>query len=852
MDRAGLDGLLNGGDAFVGRERELGVVITLLLGRARLVTLVGPGGFGKTRLAVEAIRRYRKPSGADVLWVRLARLDASAPIVAIQEEIARSIASADFSSRTAEDAVVDALSRSERGDRARPTVLVLDNCEHLLPGIAHVAQRLLAKVRTLKILATSREPLRWVHEHRIAVASMSEPEAVELFRRRAEMLGRPVLDENTVREICLHLDNSPLCIQLAAARLVRVPLDILRQELSGEITGDRRMHWRDERWHGVEDRHRRVADVIDWSYQLCTPQERLLLERMSVFAAGADVVDPDGRGRVSAVSRAADLADIRAVCADDTGTAAATVRLMDADIGEVLNRLVSKSLVAAHFTTGSVRYSLVESVRLFAEHRVRERSSNAADEWTVAAERHMSYYRDRVVEAAGRWFGADERSMLDWALAAWDNILTAIDRSLAPSGDPEIGLQICAGLLGLRLPFFKGSFREVRSLTERTLAAVRSAGRPPTDLVLSTTGLIGWVALCQGERDDARRLLDDCIRMCEPHPDRPSQWRDSVDWETGLPAVVEFVWGSELFVSRNPAATVVLSRAAGKFAQLGDDSTAAVAELIAALAAVLLNPSPTARTLASAFRDRAEASGTIWAMAWADLIWGLVLTAEGEAEHALAFERAALQRQLDTQERWAALWTVQAHAWSLSRIISDLTAALSNDHARITTLATHIAQIIGGTATLRTHFGVAIESLGPFHDETLRAARIARKALGAKAFAAAEAAGALMNPDANEVHSYALGLTATVAAQPARPGPGDSAWQLLTNGEEQVAILAAAGWTDTAIAARRGSSRRTVNAQMASVRKKLAVNSREELILRMPATLTDEVAAEAARLPSAK
>ncbi|WP_159847529.1 ATP-binding protein [Nocardia sp. CY41] len=841
---------MDGGDAFVGRERELAVVISLLLGQARLVTLVGPGGFGKTRLAVEAIRRYRKPSGAVVRWVRLARLEVAAPIEAIEEEIARSVATADFSGRTAEAAIVDALGGPDSARRSAPTVLVLDNCEHLLPGIVQVAQRLLAQVRSLKILATSREPLKWVHEHRITVAAMSGSEAVELFRRRAEMVGRPVLDDDMVRDICRHLDNSPLCIQLAAARLVRIPLDALRRELSGEAAGDQRMQWRDERWHGVEERHRRVSDVIAWSYQLCTHEERLLLDRLSVFAAGADV-DPGERLAASAYDRGADLAEIRAVCADDPDAAVdrSGIRLMDNEIGEILDRLVARSLVTSHFTAGSVRYSLVESVRLFAEHRLRERSIDAVDRWAVTADRHMRYYRDQVVDAAGRWFGADERVLLDWAQAAWENILTAIDRSLTPSGDPEIGLQICAGLLGLRLPFFKGSFREVRSLTERTLAAVQSAGRPPTDLVLSTTALIAWVALCQGNRDEAHDLLDDCIHMCVPHPDRPQAWRDSADRDTDLPAIVEFVWGNELFVLRDPASTAVLRRAAEKFDRIGDDSTASVANLIAALAAVLLGPMPAARTLASDFRDRAAASGTIWAKAWADLIWGLVLTGQGEAESALAFEHAALKRQLDTRERWAALWTVQAHAWTLAQIISDLTEAMSSDTVRITALATRTAQILGGTATLRAHFGVAIESLGPFHDETVRAEQIARRALGAGSFAAAEAAGARMDPEATEIHLLALGSAAKLSRSPTRAMPEDPAWRLLTNAEQHVAVLAAAGWTDTAIAARRGSSRRTVNAQMAAVRRKLVVGTRDELTTRIPAALEEKVAAEAARLP---
>ncbi|WP_181723641.1 ATP-binding protein [Nocardia gipuzkoensis] len=843
-------------EVFVGRELELAQVVSLLLGRARLITLLGPGGIGKTSLAAEALRRYRRSTQAPVHWVRLARLAAGSDTDMVTEEILQAVVEADFSGRTSWESLTTALRPA--GGRAKPrrSLLVMDNCEHVLRAAGEVVSRLLAAVPQLTILTTSREAIDWVDEYRVVVPPLSRRDAIELFRRRSEMVGHPMRgdsQDHTIGAICRHLDNNPLFIRLAAARLIRrSPAAVLR-ELSAVSSDDRRMDWTHGAQLGVEIRHRRVGDVIKWSYDLCPPEEQLLFERLSVFAAGTAVDADDATDLFGA-----DVAAIEAICADDPRPGrdrkdesgrTETVALAATEIRQLLDRLCDRSLLTVHIESDTVRYSLLESLHLFAQRRLRLRSSGGIDESARLARRHIRYYRDQVMDAAAHWFGPVESEWQDWAQAAWDNILTAVERSLSFPGEAVAGLEICAGVLALQLPFRKGSLREARRLTEQALCSTHVLSQAPVELRISTRALTAWIALCQGELDEAERLLAMCVEACAPESDLRESWRSTPEIDTGLPAAVEFAWGNWLFVLRDTRSTSVLCRARAKFDRVGDDSAASISELIAALSAALLGPADQAVALASAYLDHADASGTSFAKGWADLVWAIALTKHGDASSALKPARRALALQLSRRDEWGALWSVQARAWALARIVDDGARGAAVDRGRMVEQATEIAQLIGGTATLRTRLGIDITGLGPFQDETVNAVQIARKILGARAFATAEANGRSLRPETHEVHQLALG-TLSPARLSTAPGERQHApWQRLTRAERDVAVLAAAGWPNSAIAVRRGSSPKTVDAQVAATLQKLAIPSREHIITSIPPDLADRVDTEAARRP---
>lgn len=824
---------------FVGREGELEKIGMALLGGTRLVTLIGAGGIGKTRLATEAVHRFHKARRVPVHWVRLAVLPRGADAATVEEQVAGSVIEADFSGRSAWDAVLDTLGRRDAPGRNRQTILVMDNCEHVLDGAGGVIADLLDAAPGLTVLATSREAIGWVDEQLIPVPALSQKQALTLFRARAGLVGYTLTDSETdqAAAICRHVHNHPLYIRLAAARLSRRPLPMILRDLSGEA-GDRRLGWQHGPRVGADSRHQSIRDVIAWSYDLCRDKERLLFDRLSVFAAGYDA-DPDDTD-TPGQDAGAELEAIEAVCADDEPVSAHG--LARAEIEGLLDRLVDQSLVSVHLTTSSVRYSLPETIRVFAQQRIGENGEEA----DRLARRHRRYYRDKVAAARAGWFGPDEQDLLDWARAAWGNLLCAVEGSIATPEEAVVGLEIAAGLIAVRIPFFTGSLRESRRWAERTLAATWALEPRPVPLQVRAMSLIAWVSMCQGLHRDAARILDECVALCGAGPG----WREQSDRDLGLPAEVEFARGAELMLThRDLHAIPVLARARQRFTAEGEAGGAAMSELFEALTTAFYGTSEQALETCRRHMDNAEHSGAQWAASWAGLAQAITLSKHGDPNEALLLGRTTLAQQLAMRDRWGAVWGVHIQAWISARIL-DAGEDRHSDAAKAR--ARDIARLLGGSATLRRGLGVDIANLGPFADETDRAAETARSVLGRTAYEEAEREGALLRPELGEVVQLALGnlsmdrLPVEHPVRRERPSP----WQGLSTAEQEVAVLAAAGWTNTAIAARRGSSYKTVDAQMAAVLSKLMIGSRDDIRSLVPPDRRDEVAEEARRKPA--
>ena len=833
--------------SFVGRDRELEKISTLLLGPARLITLTGPGGIGKTRLAVEALRRCGKTEARKIraYWVRLARLAPDSDSTAVAEEVAHAVIGADFSGRSAWDALVDTLTPTDTTGRVAHTVLVLDNCEHVLSGVGALIADLIDTVLGLSIVATSREPIGWIDEHLITVPPLSQREALALFRQRAELTEHPVTGKDqttTAAEICRHVHNHPLYIQLAAARLRRQPLAAILHGLTGHAD-DTRLSWSHPPRAGADPRHRGVVDVISWSYELCSDEERLLFDRLSVFAAGYDT-NPDDTTEEAAPDVGAELDAIETICCDDE-TSDTQVHLTRQEIEGLLERLVDQSLVTTHRTATTVRYSLVESLRVFAQQRLRRRSNAAVDEPTRLAERHCRYYHDRIAYAAANWFNPEGQALVDWARTVWANTLTAIETSITTPGKAGDGLEICLGLITLQVCFTSGSVREIRQWTLRCLDATRAATPQPTELQIGAMATIAWLATLQGTLEDAEQMLEDCVAAYIPDPDARRNWRDTAETDIGLPAPVEFAWGAELIFARRDARAInVLSRAQDKFEAYGDHGAASMNELFTALAAGLLGTAQQAHEITRRYLDRATVSGIPWEKACAELTRSTALTRHGNPTEALALERSSLAYHLATNERWAAVWLVQFRTWSLAHIITDSIVAGKPDRKKLIALATEIAHLAGGTTTLRAKLGIDIKASGPLLDESEKAIAVARRVLGPDAFAAAEARGMRLRPERNEVLRLALG---TMTIDTRSDAAATSHWSGLTRTEQQVAILAAAGWTNIDIAFRGGKSSRTVDAQIAAIFNKLDITSRVDISEHIPSIFADQVRGETAK-----
>jgi predicted ATPase/DNA-binding SARP family transcriptional activator len=368
--------------SFVGRHHEVAEV-TGLLEHERLVTITGAGGSGKTRMAMELAADMALRPGKFVLFVELADVASNA----VHATVAVALNVRVQGDASLLDALADALG-------ARATLLVLDNCEHVIDEVATLAAKLLARCPGLALLATSREPLAVTGERVWRIPSLSLPErvtnslavalrsdAVRLFLERAAT-ARPDLhfgddDAGLVLEICHRLDGLPLAIELAAARLAMLSVTELVDRLDDQL-GLLRGRSRD-----VPTRHRAVQDAIDWSYTLLSSTEQQLFARLSVF-----------RGTF-------DLDAVVAVCA--WGELGAE-RMLD-----VLEALVDKSLVVrVSDAAGSAQYRLLETLRQYAAERL------GASEREIVPTRHARFFTDQAASITPLLRGPDAPVALEW------------------------------------------------------------------------------------------------------------------------------------------------------------------------------------------------------------------------------------------------------------------------------------------------------------------------------------------------------------------------------------------------------------------------------------------------------
>jgi predicted ATPase/DNA-binding SARP family transcriptional activator len=390
--------------SFVGRETELRD-IAHDLATARLVTLTGPGGSGKTRLAQEAAEGAGDPYPDGVWLAELAPLDDPAAIPhAVLSALGRRdtlvLAAPGRDPMKPDPYAEDPMARLLEHCAQRRLLLVLDNCEHLIAAAAHLTAELLAECPYLTVLATSREPLGVPGEIVRPVEPLPPLTAHQLFAERAATVrpGRydSAEDEAAVREICRRLDGLPLAIELAAARL---------RALSPRQIADRL----DDRFRLLTSgsrtllpRQQTLRAVVDWSWDLLDEPERTALRALSVFAGGCT------------------LAAAEAVCGPDAL--------------ETVASLVDKSLVVAvHGLPGGTRYRLLETIHEYAAERAAEQPAGRA----AAAGRHTAYYRDLARTTDPELRGADQLSRLELLETELDDIRAALHRALEARGEPD-------------------------------------------------------------------------------------------------------------------------------------------------------------------------------------------------------------------------------------------------------------------------------------------------------------------------------------------------------------------------------------------------------------------------------
>jgi predicted ATPase/DNA-binding CsgD family transcriptional regulator len=456
--------------SFVGRRREL-ADIRKKLGAARVVSLVGPGGVGKTRLAIRAASDLGR-SFKDGAWlVELAEVQDPSLVGNAM------VAALDLRDQAA-TAPSDLIHAFLRG---KELLLVLDNCEHLLPAVATMASGAVTHLAGLRILATSREPLGIAAEHVVPVPPMALPaagsaepsEAVTLFVERAEAasgtFALTAANQPAVADLCRRLDGLPLAIELAAVRTRVLTVEEILERLSdrfGLLTGGGR---------AALPRHQTLETAIDWSHDLLDQDERALFRRLCVFA-----------GRFT-------IQDAEVVCA---GTL------------ELMSSLVDKSLVIKEDARGVACYRLHETMREYAQKKLQD-----ADEVEATGERCTAYFVARCQAMA-----LDARfhllEWLRWTDLEIDNI-RAVMRHCLSRGDSLRGIDLVTSL---------SWFWITRATTEgvRWLDEMLASGPGNPDTLAWTYFIRGFLAVAQGNWVAARPALEKAIHAAS-NADQPVQ-----------------------------------------------------------------------------------------------------------------------------------------------------------------------------------------------------------------------------------------------------------------------------------------------------------------------------------------
>ncbi|MCL3992959.1 BTAD domain-containing putative transcriptional regulator [Streptomyces lavenduligriseus] len=463
----------------IGRRDALDRV-TGLLGAARLVTLTGPGGVGKTRLAVAAADALlaEAPELPDGAWfvefsgVRGGAVADLAQVVAASLGISDHAPSAVPVSGTGTRSPAHHLAAVLRDRR---TLLVLDNCEHVVDAAADLTTLLLRTAPGLRVLATSQEPLGLPGEEVFLVEPLPTDDAVRLFTQRAAAaapgfpLAPDACDDSeraAVIEICRRLDGIPLALELAATRVRALGVRELAARLGDRfrlLTSGRR---------GAPERQQTLRAVIDWSWELLSAPERIVLRRLAAFSDGCD------------------LEAAEAVCAGD-GVACA-------EVPDLVTRLVDRSLVVVVAGPTGPRYRLLESVAAYATERLHEMEDLAA-----VRDRHLRHYLALAERAEPELRGPGQRSWLARLDAESGNLRSALDEAVrrAAAGDPAQAARLATALAWWWL--LRGRLAQARRSLRAVLDTTTAADRRELTLLHAA------FALLTGDRDPATALPDD-------------------------------------------------------------------------------------------------------------------------------------------------------------------------------------------------------------------------------------------------------------------------------------------------------------------------------------------------------
>lgn len=603
--------------SFVGRENDVADIKERLQSH-RFVTLVGTGGCGKTRCAIEVARGVLDEYEHGVWLVELATTSDPALVASL---VARALNVQEAPNRSVLDTLLAFLKRKH-------LLLVLDNCEHVIQEARRTVAAILQSCSNVRILATSRETFGITGEQAYRLPSLPIPSAMQLFCDRAVSAdNRFALALETaphVAEICRRLDGIPLAIELAAARITVLPPQQLAQKLGERFrlltTGDR----------SAMPRHRTMRALIDWSYDLLSDGERRVFRRLSIFSADFPL----------------ELA--AAVCADD---GVDEIAMLD-----LLSSLVNKSLLQTQPRIGPARYRLLESTREYA----REKLVDSGEEFALA-DRHARAFLALAQRQHDAWQTTPDREWLAQVKPELENFRAALEWALGAKSDVLLGQQLAGGLERV---WYHVSPAEGQRWVRAAMREVKEDTPPAVEAALEFAEAV----LCAyfGQRKASRLAAERAL----------VRYRELAD-QRGIVAAEKFIGRAQIFLGEHAEGEARLKWVAEAFRSLGTPKSYSNALQSLAVARHLAGDSYGAQQRYGEALVYARAAGAEGSVASILMVLAEVKFRDGDASAALRLADEAVMTLLDmnASDHRAAQYNRVAYLIALRRFDEALFAA---------------------------------------------------------------------------------------------------------------------------------------------------------------------------------